>query len=121
MRPTSRADDSDPFAPSIAALTALTPWWWFGALAFFGAGDLLTTAVGLYLPTIVEASPVGVWIVRSFGIWTIAPVKVLLLGGFFTLWVAVPRPHNVGIPLGLCALGVLVTGWNLSIIVLGLV
>ncbi|SEH40163.1 MULTISPECIES: hypothetical protein [Halopenitus] len=104
---------------SIDVLTGMTPWWWGGALAFFGAGDVLTTLIGLYLPTVVEASPVGVRIVRSLGLWSIAPIKVLLIAYFFALWVCVPRPHNTGIPLGLCTLGVLVTIWNLWIIAIG--
>lgn len=102
---------------TLALLAQLTPWWWGGAILFFGIGDIVTTLVGLRLEMIVEASPVGAWLVETYGPTAIIPIKSLLLGGFYGLWLLLPRPQNTGIPLALCALGLLITVWNTAVLI----
>ncbi|RLM56516.1 hypothetical protein DVK02_08405 [Halobellus sp. Atlit-31R] len=97
---------------SIELLDGLSPLWWQGAIAFFLVGDTLTTLVGYRLHTVVEAGPVVAWFVRAHGIWLIVPAKVAVVLGFYALYRIVPRPHRLGVPLGLCALGLVVTIWN---------
>ena len=101
----------------IDALNDLWPLWWHGAVAFFVVGDLATTLVGLRLRTVVEAGPVAARLVGGHGLWVILPLKLGVVAGLYALSRIVPRPHSVGVPLGLCALGVVVTVWNGAVIV----
>lgn len=105
---------------SIDLLTDLRPLWWRGAVAFFIVGDLVTTAVGLQLETVVEASPVAVWAINGHGLGMIFPLKLGVVGGLYGLYRVVPPPHSVGVPLGLCALGFTITVWNGAVIVAAL-
>lgn len=90
---------------------------WVLAVAFFGVGDLATTAAGLAVDPVVELAPT----VRTVAEGWVLPVMVLLKGAVFALsyllWRATPRPHDVGVPLGLATLGILVTGWNAVVLV----
>jgi hypothetical protein len=95
-------------------------WWWSGAIVFYGLGDLVTTALGLQVVPVVEASPVVARAVAWSGLWVIVPLKVLVFGMAYVLWVAVPRPHSIGVPLGLFAFGFVVTVWN-TIVLLAVV
>ncbi|MFB6073108.1 MAG: hypothetical protein ABEJ88_09085 [Halobacterium sp.] len=97
-------------------LVALASWWWRGAVLFYGFGDTLTTLVGLRSPVVVEGSPVVAAAVDAHGLWTVVPLKLLVFACAYALWVAVPRPHNVGAPLGLCALGLVLTAWNAAVL-----
>ena len=101
----------------IDILDDLRPLWWYGAVAFFVGGDLVTTLVGLQLQTVVEASPVAAWLINGYGLGLIVPVKLGVVIGLYGLFRAVPHPHNIGVPLGLCALGFVVTVWNGAVIV----
>jgi hypothetical protein len=102
---------------AIDILGEQTTLWWYGAVVFFLVGDIATTLVGLQLHTIVEASPVAAWLINAHGLPLILPVKVLVVGGFYGMYRAVPHPHSIGVPLGLCALGFVVTVWNGAVIV----
>jgi hypothetical protein len=101
----------------IDLLDDLRSLWWYGVVVFFVVGDLATTFVGLQLQTVVEASPVAAWLVNGYGLGLIVPVKLGVVGGLYYLSRAVPHPHNIGVPLGLCALGFVVTVWNGAVIV----
>jgi len=103
--------------PSIEILEEHTLLWWYGAIAFFLVGDLVTTFVGLQQGTIVEASPVAAYLINAYGLVLIVPLKLLVVCGFYVIYRIVPDPHNLGIPLGLCALGFVVTVWNGAVIV----
>ncbi len=94
----------------------LTPRLWSIAIAFFGGGDLLTTAVGLWLRRPVEAGPVTSIAVDHYGLPIVVPLKVLTLALAYLLWRRTPAPQRIGVPLGLATLGVLVTVWNLRIL-----
>lgn len=90
---------------------------WLVAFVFFGVGDVATTALGLTIEGVVEISPtVGPHLV-AYGIGAMVALKLALFAGAFLLWRYVPRPHCLGIPLGLALVGVGVTGWNLGVIV----
>ena len=93
---------------------------WTTAVAFFGVGDLVTTAVGLGFAGVVEAGPVVGPVVDQYGIAGIGLVKLLVLAGSYGLWRAVPAPHRLGIPLGIAVVGVGVTGWNIAVIAVAL-
>jgi hypothetical protein len=103
--------------PTIDILDDLRPVWWYGAVVLFVVGDLLTTFVGLQLPTVVEASPVATWLINGYGLELIFPVKLGVFVGLYGFSRIVPRPHSIGVPLGLCALGFVLTVWNGAVIV----
>ncbi|WP_049985173.1 hypothetical protein [Halobellus rufus] len=94
--------------------------WWYGAIVFFLVGDVVTTLAGLQLRTVVEASPVAAWLINAYGLPMILPLKILVVCGFYGFYRVVPRPHCIGVPLGLCALGFVVTVWNGAVIVAAL-
>jgi hypothetical protein len=112
--PTTQAAGAD---ATTRLLTALAGWWWVGGILFYGVGDLTTTMVGLQRPVVVEASPVVSEFIASTGLWVMLPLKLLVFGIAYAMWVVVPRPHNVGVPLGLFALGVVLTVWNLFVLI----
>ena len=93
---------------------------WATAVAFFGVGDLATTTIGLGFAGVVEAGPVVGPVVGRYGITGIALVKILVFGGSYGLWRAVPPPHRLGVPLGIAVVGVGVTGWNIAVIAVAL-
>lgn len=105
---------------SVDILDDLRPLWWHGAVVFFIVGDLTTTFVGLQLETVVEASPVAAWVINGHGLGLILPLKLGVVGGLYGLYRVVPYPHSIGVPLGLCALGFVITVWNGAVIVAAL-
>jgi hypothetical protein len=116
----SRTATRSETTPTTDLLLDLSRWWWSGALVFYGLGDLLTTALGLQVVPVVEASPVVARAVAASGLWAIVPLKALVFVIAYVLWVAVPRPHNVGVPLGLFAFGLVVTVWNTIVLLTSL-
>ena len=105
--------DAEPTAVDI--LVSQERFLWVVAVVFFGIGDLVTTAVGLQLQYVVEAGPVVGDVIRAYGTSAMLWLKVLVFAICYVLWRVVPAPHRVGVPLGLAALGVLVTGWNVFV------
>ncbi|MDR5672513.1 hypothetical protein RH858_05030 [Halalkaliarchaeum sp. AArc-GB] len=89
---------------------------WLVAVAFFGIGDLVTTAIGLQLQYVVEVGPVVGEVIKIYGATAMVWLKVLVFVLCYGLWRIVPEPHRVGVPLGLAVLGVLVTLWNLVVL-----
>lgn len=96
----------------IERLAGHTPEHWALAVAFYGVGDLLTTLVGLYGGRATETGVVAAALVEGYGIQAVIPLKVGSLVLFYLLWRVAPRPHAVGVPLGLAALGGALTAWN---------
>lgn len=92
---------------------------WLVTLLFFCVGDLVTTHAGLSLPGIVEAGPVVGPVLREYGLVAMLGLKGATVVLCYGLYRAVPEPQSLGVPLGMAALGVAVTGWNLVIILLG--
>jgi len=109
----------DEHANVLGTLAGYTPELWKLAAAFYGAGDLLTTLVGLHSGRATETGVVASVLVEGYGVASVVPLKLGSLLLFYLLWRAVPRPHAVGVPIGLAALGVLLTAWN-GLVLLGL-
>jgi hypothetical protein len=107
--------------PQLGRLQRLQPTLWVVAVAFFGIGDLVTTAIGLQINGVVEAGPVVASVIELYGIGGILLVKLLTIGGSYGVWRAISGPHRVGVPLGLAVLGVVVTSWNTVIVSTALV
>jgi len=91
-------------------------WLWVVAVCFFGVGDVATTAVGLGLPGVTEASPHVREFVYRHGLPGMVSLKFAALSIAFVVWRTAPRPYAVGVPLGLAAMGVALTAWNLFIL-----
>ncbi|MFW5905881.1 MAG: DUF5658 family protein [archaeon] len=90
---------------------------WVLVVLFFGFGDLLTTSVGLETAGVTEANPVVAAAIGGNDLLVMGALKALTLAGCFLLWKTIPRPHSLGVPLALALVGVLVTVWNLHILV----
>lgn len=96
----------------IGRLAGYTPELWAVAVALYGVGDLLTTLFGLYGGRATEAGVVAAALVDGYGIAAVVPLKLGSLVLFYLLWRVAPRPHAVGVPLGLAVLGGALTAWN---------
>lgn len=90
---------------------------WALAVLAFGVGDLATTGLGVAADQIVEAGPLGVPVVREYGMYGMVALKATVFGLSYGAWRLVPDPQRVGIPLGLATVGVLVTVWNAVVLV----
>jgi len=116
----SSTDASDPSADAHATPAELL--WrrrsslWTLAVAFFAVGDVTTTSVGLGLGRVVEVGPLAAPVVARHGVVAMAALKLVALGCCYLLYRLAPRPHGVGVPLGLATLGALVTGWNVAVV-----
>lgn len=97
---------------AVSLLDGATEELWLIALIGFGIGDILTTVIGLSAGHLVEVGPFVAPIINRFGIMALVGLKICAFGIAGLLWRLTPRPHAVGVPLGLAALGALVTGWN---------
>ncbi|WP_313694776.1 DUF5658 family protein [Halorarum halobium] len=96
---------------TIRYFTARSAYLWLGAVLFFVCGDLVTTTIGLSLDQVVEVGPVAAYVL-THGYVPLVVLKGLTVALCVGLWRLTPRPHRVGVPLGLATLGVLVTVWN---------
>lgn len=103
------------YSPTIDYLQDLSPHLWALSLAFYGLGDLITTIVGLRLGGITEIGPIPA-LIAHLGPTGFIGLKTIALILFVWIWKTVPEPHNIGVPLALATLGVLVTIWNLAVI-----
>ena len=92
-------------------------WLWLFALVFFGLGDAATTGLGLTIEGVAEHSPTVGPHLQTYGFGGLVALKTALFVCGFLVWRAVPTPHSVGVPLGLALVGVVVTGWNISVLV----
>lgn len=101
----------------VQELSGLIPHLWAIAIVFFGIGDLLTTIAGLHFERVIEVGPIAAILYEHFGLASLGLLKLATFGFLFLVWRLIPAPHDVGVPLGLATLGVLVTGWNLSVII----
>lgn len=108
--------DGGPARNSVDILARRSGLLWVAALVFFGAGDLVTTIVGLRTGLAAEVGPVAGEVVRTHGLGSLPLLKGGTLAAFYGLWRVTPRPHNLGIPLALVVLGVGVTAWNLVVL-----
>jgi hypothetical protein len=102
---------------TVAILDGATAELWTIALLGFGLGDVATTLVGLSAGHLIEVGPFVAPMINQFGIFALLGLKILSFVVAGLLWWVTPRPHAVGVPLGLATLGVLVTGWNSYLLV----
>lgn len=109
------ATDAPEFSPTIDLLHDLSPHLWAIAIAFYGAGDLVTTVIGLQLNGIAEVGPIAALVVDGGGPAMLG-LKIAAFLLFVAVWRIVPRPHNIGVPLALATLGVVLSIWNLVVI-----
>ncbi|MBX0297864.1 DUF5658 family protein [Haloarcula nitratireducens] len=93
---------------------------WALAIVLFGLGDILTTGIGLRIGGVVETNPIPRLFFHHSVLGAMGALKLAAFGGFYVLWKLVPRPHSLGVPLGLAILGGIVTSWNLRVILLAL-
>ena len=98
------------------ALEDRTTALWGCTALFFVGGDLVTTFVGLSFAHVTERGIVPAVVIAEYGTGALIPLKLGVVGCAVALWWWTPRPHRVGVPLGLAALGVVVTLWNTLII-----
>ncbi|MFB6114487.1 MAG: hypothetical protein ABEJ58_10360 [Halodesulfurarchaeum sp.] len=102
---------------SIALLSRFQLHLWVLVIVFFGFGDLITTAIGLYPGSVIEAGPVPAALIQQFGVWIIVPLKILTVGLVAVVWRLSPKSYAVGVPLGLSVFGIVVTGWNVAVLI----
>lgn len=91
---------------------------WALAVCFYGFGDLVTTGLGLASGQVVEAGPLGVPVVRRYGMMGMVGLKVAVLAPAYGAWKLLPDPERIGVPLALATMGVLVTLWNALVLFL---
>ena len=94
---------------------------WLLAVFLFGVGDLVTTSVGLASSGVSEIGPIAGPLIEQYGPGAMVALKIGAFAGFYAIWRLVPRPHSLGVPLGLAFLGGVVTLWNLLVITLATV
>lgn len=91
---------------------------WLLALLCYGVGDVVTTVVGVHTPGVVETNPFARWAFARSVVGGMVALKGLAFAGAYLLWRAVPPPYRVGVPLGLALSGLVVTCWNMHVLVL---
>jgi hypothetical protein len=102
---------------TVAILQACQVHLWICAVVFFGVGDIATTIVGFQIGYVVEIGPVVGPLIEHYGLGIIGGLKVGVFGICYCMYRFVSAPHNVGVPLGLATFGVLITGWNLLVLI----
>lgn len=107
--------------PSLECRRIDAPTLWLVGGLFYGVGDVLLTWFGLGVVGVVEANPVVASLTEQNALAAMSALKAATFGGAYVVWKLVPHPQRVGIPLGLAALGVSVTAWNLHVLVFALV
>jgi len=89
---------------------------WVLTVLFFGIGDVVTSGIGLSMAGIAEIGPLVAPLVSAYGLWAMVALKIVFIGAALLFWRVGPKPQADGIPLGLAVLGVLVTGWNIVVV-----
>jgi len=98
----------------------ICPLLWTTAVIGFGIGDVVTTVVGLALVGVVEANPLARPVIRELGVFAMISLKVLVFGLAAVAWRWTPHPYSEGIPIGLATLGVTLSVWNVTVVVVAL-
>lgn len=90
--------------------------WWWAAVVFFGAGDLLSTALALVAGPVVEANPLVRSALAAYGFVGFVGLKLAAFALSYVAWRVVGTPNNVGVPIALTVLGVVFTAWNAVVV-----
>lgn len=93
---------------------------WGAVVLFFVVGDLVTTAVGLSTDVAREAGPLVGVVIERYGLLATVPIKLAFVAAFAVVWKVLPERYATGVPLGMAAVGVVVTAWNAAILAAGL-
>lgn len=94
----------------------MSPLLWGLSVAFYGVGDLLTTATTEVWGPLAEGSPVVGLAIQSHGLLGLVILKLGVFAAAYCLWHVVGNPHNVGVPLALSIIGITLTTWNMVIL-----
>ena len=89
---------------------------WLLAVLGYGIGDLGTTLVGLSTGRGAEAGPVAAELVAGFGLLGLFVLKLATFGTFYLSWRLVSPTIRVAVPLAVAIVGLLVTGWNVLVL-----
>jgi len=89
---------------------------WTTAIATYGVGDVATTAYGLSLTGVNEAHPISEAILGTSGIVGMVAVKAGALTLLYSLYRLANDDYNIGVPLGITALGSAIVANNTSVI-----
>jgi hypothetical protein len=91
---------------------------WGVALLCFGAGDVVTTAVGLRLTGVVEIQPLAAYLFQYSTFGSMLVLKAAVFGTCYAAWRRTPEPYSIGVPLGLATVGTLTVIWNVRVLLL---
>ncbi|MGM0397851.1 MAG: hypothetical protein ACQEQY_02550 [Halobacteriota archaeon] len=91
-------------------------WAWIFVAVFFVGGDFVTTSLGLSVAGVVERNSFLAPLVAEYGVVVILVLKAIVVGTGYAVYRHLPRPHDVGVPLGFATVGVAVTGWNVVVL-----
>lgn len=89
---------------------------WPLAILTYVVGDLATTFAGLRYTPLDEAGPIPELVLSALGFHALVALKLAFVAALGVLWVAVPEPYDIGIPLGLAIVGSGATLWNVVLI-----
>ncbi len=92
---------------------------WLVALVTYGIGDTITTLLGLRVDAVSEAGPVMGPVIEAYGPVGLVFAKLAMFVAFGAVWRLVRPPGRVAVPLALAIVGVVVTGWNAVVILIG--
>jgi uncharacterized membrane protein len=102
-------------AVEISRLDSLQLWLIAGLC--FGVGDVVSTSIGLGLAGVGELHPIAAHLFQYSHFGAMIVLKGVVLAVCYALWRWTPRPHCLGVPLGLITVGVFATAWNLHLLI----
>lgn len=85
---------------------------WSQAVIWFGAGDLLTSTIGITTGLARESSPYIAGFVADFGVAGLIIAKAAGFAVGYVGWRLVPSPYDHAVPITLAVLGLYLTLWN---------
>lgn len=89
---------------------------WIGAVLCYGIGDTLTTFWGLSTDGVDEAGPIAGPMMDAYGNLALLAIKAVLFLVFYAVWTRLETPARVAVPFALLVVGLVVSLWNLTII-----
>lgn len=103
--------------PSLGGVRERQGLLWGAAVLFYGVGDAVTTVAGFQTHSAAEAGPVALSVLGSSGVAGFILLKILFIGACFGVWRVLRTPGRVAVPLALAVAGLLVTAWNVTVLV----
>jgi len=96
------------------------PWCWLLAVAFWGIGDWLTTAVSMRFGFGYETTPIVARTITTYGHVGHAGFKLVVFVGLAVLYRILPRPYRIAVPIGAAVAGAKLTANNVQVILAGM-